>query len=287
MQPITQVLLSVAKPLQDELVTDSGLKLYIDPSYRKEFQVSVTAVIEALPIKQNPQDKKILSQLKVGDEIAISYQVVADFEFKGDGGQFMCITEENDYVKEFSNGKGEMIRMYALPKRSGFKGAVWVGALQNKRQELIDGVQGDEETVNRWLSQFPMGKTDIYTFNNLFSYDGKDYWKCFATDIFAKKVKGHWVSVSNRVICSPIDEKIPDQFMIDEKGKHEIMIRHQDRASALSGGKEKGIKKGVIVSFDPTHLEKYEFENKPYFLINENSINGTWKSVSKKTANKK
>lgn len=276
-KPITQVLVRVDKALQDEITTDSGLKLYLDPTFKKEWACSVTATIAALPTNPKPQDKKILSQLKVGDEVAMSYQVVADFEFKGDGGQFMSMVEDNDYVKEFINGKGDTVKAYALPKRSGLPGAMWVGVYQSKKRELIDGIQGTESEVYRWLSQFPFGKTDIYTFNNLFSYNGEDYWRCFATDIFAKKVKGHWVAVNNRLICKPFDGEVPDHFLVNGNGLPEkVKIRYQDRARLMSGGKKLKLKKDAVISFDPKHCEKYEFDRKQYYLINENVVEGIW-----------
>jgi hypothetical protein len=270
------VLLHIHKALQDEITTDSGLKLYIDPSYRKEWQSSVTATIVDLPLKSNSKDKSILDQLQVGDEVCISYDVVADFEFKGDGNRFMSMLEDNDYVKEFVNGKGEMIKVYALPTRSGIKDIIWVGVYQNKRRELIDGMQGTESEIERWMSQFEFGKTDLYSFNNFFSYGKKDYWKCGLDQIFAKKVKGHLVAVGDRIICKPIDEEIPDQYLIDQTGKHKVMIRHQDRGRILTGGKEKGLKRDQIISFNPTYCEKYDFYGKNYFLINQNYVEGTW-----------
>lgn len=275
-QPVTQVLLSIDKVLQDAIITDSGLKLYLNPDYKREWNVATTAKICALPLKVNPKDKKILDSLKVGDEVAISYQVVYDLEFKGDGHRFMPSVDDDRYVKEFVNGKGETVRVYGLAKRSGFKGLTWIGTYQNKKREVIDGVQGDEETVERWLSQFPLGKTDDYSFNNFFEYSGQDYWKCYPDEIFAKKVKGHWVAISDRVICSPIDEDVPRELLNQIKHKETVKIRRQDRATVLSGGKRMNLKKGDIVSFDPQKVEKYKLGNKDYYLINERLINGKW-----------
>lgn len=274
--PVSQVLLSIKQALQDELTTDSGIKFYIAPDYKKEWQAAVTATVSELPINPSPKDKEILAQLYPGDEVAISYQVVADFEFKGDGGQFMPTTEDNDYVKEFANGRGETVRVYALPKVAGFKGIIWCGALQNKKRELIDGVQGDEETVERWLSQFPFGKTDVYKFNNLFEVGGKDYWKCYPDQIFAKKVKGHWVAIGDRIICKPIEEEVPAEVKRSLGYMGDLKIRYQDRARVLSGGKRMGLKKGDVVSFDPKQCEKYDFDGKQYYLINERVVQGKW-----------
>lgn len=275
-QPITQVLLRIEKAFQEELTTDSGLKLFLDPSYSKNWYCAVTATIAELPIKYNSKDKKIIDSLKVGDEVGVSYRIVSDFAFRGDSEQFMQTTEDNPHLKEFVNAKGEWVRMYALPKRAGTDGHIWVGVHLNSRMELIDGKQGDEEEVYRWMSQFPFGKTDIYTFNNFFEYEGSDYWKCDPDDIFAKKVKGHLVAVGNRIICKPIEHDVPQEALIAQHRGHNVKIRYTDRARVLSGGKEKGIKKDDTISFDPKILERYEFFGKPYYLVNQDFVLGKW-----------
>lgn len=272
-RPISQVLLSVKKALTDELITDSGIKLYFDGSFRKEWSAAVTATIAALPLKVNPKFKHIFDALSVGDEIAMDYRVVADFEFKSDALQFMPTTEDNPHVREYVNAKGEWVKVYALP---GKISKIWVGLYQDKNYNLIDGMQGSESQMERWLSQFPLGKTDIYTHNNLFSYEGKEYWKCDLDDIFAKKVKGHWMAVGDRVIMKPVEEVVPDKILVSELRGQDVKIRYQDRGRVITGGKNKGIKKDDIISFKPNHCEKYELDNKQYFLINEKLIDGKW-----------
>lgn len=273
MQPITQVLLTVDKPLQDELVTDSGLKLYISPDYKKEWQATVMATISHLPVKVLPKYKYIFDQLKVGDEVAISYRVVADFCFQSDGDRFMPTTDENPHFREYVNAKGEWVKVYALP---GIISTKWVGIYQNKYREVISGVEGDESDMERWLAQFPLGKTDIYSFNNLFEFDGEDYWKCDLDEIFAKKVKGHWVAVGNRTVCKPVEAEVPDESLIDIHKGHKVKIRYQDRGRVITGGKDKGIKKGEVIGFSPQFLEKYRFDNLEYYLINTDYIQGKW-----------
>ena len=58
-RPISQALLHIDQALQDQLITDSGLKLFLDPSYHKEWNASVTARVAALPIKVNTKEQKI------------------------------------------------------------------------------------------------------------------------------------------------------------------------------------------------------------------------------------
>lgn len=274
--PVTQVLLHIEEAFQTEIVTETGLKLFLDPSYNKNFNVTVTAKIAALPLNPNPKDKHILESLKVGDEVAISYRIAAELTFEGDGGRYMEATEKNDYVREFINGKGEWIRVYALPKRSGFKGIMWAAVHENKKREFIDGTQGSEDEVERWLSQFPFGKTDNYTFDNFFEYEKKDYWKCNPSDIFAKKVKGHLVSIGDRIICKPVEEDVPAEFLQNIQHHSSVKIRFQDRGRIISGGKELGLKKDTIISFNQQFCEKYNFWGKDYYLINKRYVQGIW-----------
>lgn len=275
--PLSQVLLTVDKPQQDSITMDSGLKLWINPDYNKEWNVTVVATVAALPVNPPPEYKHILDKIKVGDEICVSYMVVASFDFADDGKRFMQSTEDNDYYKEFMNGKGERVRVQAMPKRSGIKGIIWAGVYTDKRGEFIDGVQGDESTVERWLSQFPFGKTDTFSFNNYFEYNGIDYWKCGLDEIYAVRKRGHLVAIGDRVITKPVDEVLPDQYFIDGTGlPQKVVIRKQDRGRIISGGSDMGLKKDQIINFDPRHAEKYKFFGKDYLLIKKKLILGKW-----------
>lgn len=276
MQPVSQVLLKIEKALQDEIVTDSGITFYLDPTYKKEWQATVVGKIAALPIKSSKKNSSILSKLKVGDEVCVSYRVVADFTFKGDGHRFMQTTEDNPYKKEFINGKGEWVRKYALPKRSGLVGIVWVGVYTDKYGNPIDGAQGSEEDVDRWMSQFPFGKTDDYTFNNFFSYKGEDYWKCNIDDIYAISINGKLEAVGERVIGRFVEENVPEDIKNSILYDGDVKIRYQDRLRVLTGGKDLGLVKNNTVGINPNHLEKYTFYGKEYYLVKAGSITGKW-----------
>lgn len=273
--PINQVLLKVDKALNDEIVTDGGLKLYLDPTFSKEWNAAVTATIFEIPAKVSKKDKRFLSQISIGDEVAMSFQVVADLEFKGDGDRFMATTEDNPHQQEYANGKGEWLRCYALPTRKGINKATWVGVYSNKRGEFIDGCQGSESDLARWKSQFPFGKTDIYNHRNLFSYNDNNYWKADPDQIFAKKVNGHVVAVGNRIICKPIDEDVPREKNDLIIRTQSIKLRYQDRARVISSTR-KDIKKDYIISFRPMDIEKYTLWGQEYYLINERFVQGVW-----------
>jgi hypothetical protein len=276
LQPVTQALLRIDAAFTEELITDSGIKFYLDPTYSKEWHAAVVATIAKLPSRVLPHEQKIVDQLKVGDEVGISYSVVADFEFSGDGHRFLPSTDDNPHLREWMNGKGDRLGVYAMPKRKGI-GVMWVGSCTDKHGNLISGEQGSEASVERWLAQFPLGKTDIYRHNNFFSHGGNDYWKCDLSQIFCKRKKGKMISVSNRVICEPIDEIIPANVLyLMQQGNEDIKVRYQDRARVISGGASKGIKPGMIIHFQPRHIEKYEMWGQQTYLINENLVQGVF-----------
>lgn len=270
---VSYALLSIDKAFQDEIVTESGIKFYLDGSYNKEWCVAATATIEQLPTNPDPKYKKIASQLSVGDEVAINYQVVYDLTFGDDGKQFMPTTEGDDRMRFFINGYGEKLDVVALP---GKIAPIWVGCYRNKIGDLVDGAQGTQSDVERWLSQFPIGKTDRYTFNNLFEYDKKDYWKCELNQIYAVRRKGHLIALGEKVICLPVEEKVPVFYIPNAIQNKDVKVRYTDRGRVLSGGKDIGLKKDMIVAFNPSSLERYDFFGKQYYIINQNRILGKW-----------
>lgn len=277
LSPISQVLLSLDKPLQDEIITESGLKFFIDPSYNKNFQATVTGKIAALPIHpRTKKEKEIISQLEVGDEVCFSYQVVSEMVFSSDAHRFISLHDTDDgNLREFKNGMGESIRAYAM---HGKISKIWVGVYENGKGQFVNGVQGTQHELERWMSQFQFGKTDEFSFENLIEYDGQDYWKCPLEQIFAKRGKdGHLVAVGDRVICKPVEEEIPAEVrkalnIISDDAK----VRYQDRGRVINGGKDKGLKKDMIVSFNPSILEKYDFYDKQYYLVRKDFVLGIW-----------
>lgn len=275
--PLHCALVQFESAFQDEIVTPSGLRLYLDSSYNKNFTVTVTGTIAALPIKaKTPKEQKILDQLSIGDEVCVSYLVIHDLDYISDGEQFMETSEGSDLMRSWQNAKGEKLEVIALPAIHSFN-PTWVGYYKSKRNELIDGVQGSQSTVEKWLAQFPLGKTDRYTFNNLFSFNGQEYWKCEFSQIYAKKHKGHIVSVGEKIICLPIDEEIPDFVKADLRNiTGDVKIRYQDRARVLHSGINKRFKKDEIIAFNPAFLEKYEFFSKEYYIISDHLVHGKY-----------
>lgn len=272
--PLNAALVTIERAFQDEITTPSGFKLWMDGSYNKNFTATVTGKISALPIQaKNSQQKKLLRELSIGDEVAFSYQVVFDIDFTSDGEQFMPVTEGNDRARKWISGQGEKIFVDCLKNPKTWSD-IWIGYYLNRYNQHVDGVQGNQEEVERWLSQFSIGKTDRYTHTNLFNFNGKNLWRCELDKIYAKKVNGKPVALNNRIICEPIEEAIPLEIKMHLVNFGEsASIRYQDRGKIISGHTNiKGLKRGDKVMFPERFVEKYELWGSEYYLINKNFV---------------
>ena len=278
LKPINKVLVTIPTAFSEEIKTNSGFKLWKDPSYQKEWNATVTGEVSALSDFLTPESKEISDNLDVGVEIAFDYKIVADFDFASDSEHFFEVTpEESRFLRKYTSKSGKWINVRAIPSTFGHK---WMGWLQDKRMNWLDGVQGTEKDLERWLTQFTFGKTDKYTFRNQITLNKKEYWKVPYDQIFAKKEKGEWVAVGDKLLLKPIEIDVTEQVRISAGGinipESSIQARFYDRAILLSGGEEMGLKRGDVVAFQERFLIQYEIEGEKYFFIKKNRVDGKW-----------
>ena len=265
------VFLKIDKALVDEITTESGFKLYLAPEYNFETNATVTGTVENVP--------RGLSGVSKGDKVAFSYHVISNREFPNTSDFFVPISEGSDHLKIWQNSKGEKLRMRA---HQGAISLFWVAVFFDSRGQFVQekSMQGTEEQVERWLhTNFKFGNCEKFNYRNLLSIGGQEYWKCNYENIFAKKVKGHVVTVGDRVICKfieiPIEQRIHEIQGIKLPEKN-VAIRLTDRAEVISAPKGSGFKKGDIISFNERYLERYTLWNKEYALIKQSRVEGKW-----------
>lgn len=272
---INKVLISIDKALNDEIILEGGLKLYIAPDYNPEFHATVTGKVYSLPANPKKEDKQIINQLKIGDEIAFNYRVVISKEFKPNKESFQTIQNLN-HAKVFVNNKKHKIIVNALP----FKGKViWVGCLLDGRGAPIDGRQGNAREIEKWLAQFTFGSDAPFVYKNLLSYEETDVWQAEAINIYAKKTSEGIVSLGDRVIMKPISIDVTKQVSIMngiQLPDSSILTEYNDLGIVVSGGERIGINKGDTVLFDPLYAEKYNFFGSDYLLIKEKRVHAIW-----------
>jgi hypothetical protein len=277
-KPINNIFLSLDKPIQDTIKL-GDLELYLDGSYRPEWNATVVGEVYTLPKNPKGNEAKVVSKLKEGDKVLFDYSVVAERKFESDGEYFTEITKDSPYYQKFQNGKGESLLVVAMPGKITH---IWVGTYHDKRGNFIDGCQGSEHDISRWKSQFNFGSTQSFFFKNLLDTGKKDVWKADYRDIFAKIENDELTTVGNRIILEPIDVEIPKD-VIQQMGvvdTIEAKVRLGDRAKVLSVPDGVDLKKGDVVGFEPQFLEKYEYQNKQYYLIKSYRALGIWEETN-------
>jgi len=277
--PLNIVFLSLEKSLQDEIILNGGLKLYLDPTYQVEWNATVTGKVAGIPKHPTGDCKEVCDKIKIGDEIAFSYRIVSDRCFPSASDYFVPLFEPLPDRKEFRNQKGDSIKVVAMPPVHGKFNKIWVGLLNTRTGKYLDGCQGNEHDVDNWLSKFKFSGVQTMAFNNLLNVNKQELWRCPFTEILAKRRYDKIIAVNDRVICEPIIEDIKHRIELETATLlpyQDVKMEYIDRAKLISGGTEMGFREGDIVSFDSRYGEKYSLWGNNYLLIKKKRLQGRW-----------
>jgi hypothetical protein len=224
-----------------------------------------------------PKNHPYGNDLKKGDVICFSYQVVADRDFNDEPQNFHpYVNEEN--LQIFFNGKGEKIQVRAV---QGIIAKKFVCCFFDKKGEFESGYEGTFHEKERWLAQFKYGNTQQYRFTNCIELDGELLWKCSFDQIFAKKIGKKLISIGNKLILNPIKVELTDEMFEKNGVAIPEMVQKITLAAAArveSAPAETGLKKGAKLAFDPRFIERYQFFGKEYILLEQNRIMGIWQN---------
>jgi len=277
-KPVNKVLVSIPQAFEEEIVTESGFRFYKDPSYQKEWNATVTGTVAIMSDLVSEESKPIFNELDLGVECCFDYKVVADFDYVSDEKHFHEVTPEGSiHLRKYVNKLGEWLNVRSVPTHFGKK---WVGWMQDKYMNFIDGIEGNENRLEKWLAQFSFGKTDSFVFRNKIWVDKKPYWCVDYSQIIAKKHQGLWKAVGDYVICAPLDVDVTKKVSITAGGIHipdnAIQMRFMDRAIHLNGAEHMGIGKHEVIAFQEKYLIKYEISGVQYFFIKQSRIDGVY-----------
>lgn len=263
--PIGRVLLELDSKYTEEIILEGGLKLYLDPSYSPEWNVTVTGKIAALP-------RGYEGPLKEGSKVFFSYLVVNDRKFKPEDEYFVTTIGGNEYFQEYQDRNGRVMRIVAFPK--SFGGFLWSGTLFDE-SGLIDGCQGGQSEVERWKAQFSFGSNDQQVYKNLVEIEGKDYWICDMDWIFAYKNGKNIKAINDYVILKPIEIDVTEAVKIQNGialPETSIKYRREDCGRVVSVGKESSLKESDIAFFSGRFAEKYDFDGNQYYILKHDRI---------------
>jgi hypothetical protein len=133
--PTNKLLLTLDKLYTDEIILSGGLKLYFDPSFKPEWNVTVTGTIAAVP-------REGLAGFKIGDKVYFSYQVVSERKWEDDKKFFVRNIVGNEMLKEWTDKMGGTIKVVAFQGK-GFE-KKWVATYVNEYGDFVAGCQGKE-----------------------------------------------------------------------------------------------------------------------------------------------
>lgn len=269
--PINKVLLELDKLYTDEIITAGGLKLYLDPSYRPEWNVTVSGTIAGLP-------RDGIAGLEVGDRVFFSYHVVNEKTWEDDRSFFVRNLDGNEFVREYTDKMGGTIKVVAFP---GVITKRWAGAYVDEFGVFIDGCQGSESDVERWMSQFKFGYSKDLLYKNLVESNGMDYWLADTDMIYAVKRKKNIEATPGYAICKPLVLDLTDQVNLQNGLSLPVMSvkgRLEDRARIISMGEKLqnattvSANTGDIVFFQEKYVERYDFDGNQYYVVKHSRI---------------
>lgn len=277
MKPLNSIFLQIDTPLQKEIISGT-LRLIAAPEYNPEQNATVVGKIAALPKYPKGEYAAIVKDLKIGDDIAFLYSVCSKIGYYGDSNAFHPATDGSDYYKVWYNGKGERLQILAVP---GIITKRWFCTYMDKRNNLIDGVDGTERDMEKFLSQFTFGSSDKAYFKNLVEINGKTYWRAEFNEILAVKRKKDIVAVGDWVCCNPI--------MIDQTTTYNLQhgtilppksigFVLTDRAEVVSS---KVFKKKQVIGANEQYWNKYTLWDEPFYFIKERRVYGTFQKLGK------
>lgn len=268
--PRDNYLVTVESKYTEEIILGDGIKLFIDPSYRPEHNVTVLGKVASIS-KNNPLN------LSIGDEIFFSYVVIGQRDYTPTGNVFHSLFEEhNERFQRYRNGKGESLNIVAMP---GIIGLIWVGTHLSDRGELISGCQGSESEVSRWKSQFTIGAGGGYKYKNLLNIEGKEHWIVKPELVFARRKGKKLEPLGDRLILKPLKVEVPKDILREMKIKipdSAVYTEHRDKSELQFFDKKTGYKKGTIIGYEPKYLESYIVDGEKYQLLRTRRVLGTY-----------
>lgn len=270
-QPINDYHVSIENRYVEEITLGSGLKLFFDPSYHPEKNVTIEGRITAVP-------RNNIHNLKENDIVMFSYVVIAQRDFTGVGHVFHSLFEKyNDSFQRFANGKGEFITIVEFP---GVISKIYACCHLDQRGHLIgEGMQGSHSQMERWKSNFTFESGGSYKYRNLLQIDDKELWVVKPEYLFGlrdgKKIQPIGEKLILDVLEVPVPKDVANELNINIPD-NSLTARYYDRGILTHYDKKTKLKKGEILAFNPTYVEQYESQGKPFFLIKRKRIIGTY-----------
>lgn len=277
--PSDNVFVEITKRYDDEIKYQSGVKLYIDPSYNPNFHATSEGIVHSVPVSLGPDNADINPIIRPGDEVLFSYKTVGDITFQDNTDHFRMTTKQEGYFTEWMNQDRWTLRI-----EKGMKDHQWSAVYLDQHGDLVAGKVGKQGECENWVAaNFKFATGEGFEYDNRLYYKDKELWKVDYNYIFAIRRKGHMQMVSDYLLVEPIVENIPRFWestgILNANGDRMCIQEHKGWLRCGERGTD-GIRNGDVLHFDPNMKEKYNVQGKPMYIVRKRFLLGKEISAS-------
>jgi hypothetical protein len=266
--PTDCILVEVTSKYDDEIHFQSGVKLYIDPSFNPNFHATIEGIVHSVPRRMRV-NSGIEPIVRPGDTVLFSYKTVGDTTFKGNTHLFRMTTKTEGFITEWRNQDGHNIHM-----EKGLRD-MWAVVYSGKRGEYIAGKVGSQGEVENWVAtNFKFASGEGFTYDNKIDYRGKELWRVDYALIFAIRRDGHMKMVGDYVLVEPIVEERPKMISLHLERTEDMQFNvREDKGWCRTGGRG-DFHDGDVIYFNPHLKEKYSIQNQPWYIVKRKYVTG-------------
>ncbi len=285
--PIDYCLVKINKAFQDEIITEGGLKLFLDTSYHPEHHATITGEIVSVPPKLSAEYRMQgnFVNMEPGDHVCFSYLVVFDQGFNDTSKHFYRVEEMPGTMELWVNNCFEKIRIVRF-------GDIVAGTYTDADGKLIDGIQAKGHKawglVQAWLGKFQLEGHSIINYNNAIEIDGQVYWRCDWRYLFFKVER--LIDAEGREIRQEIT-MAPGYCLVYPEAREQgysgmiellqpVLASHTADSAGrviangptLWGRPDYGLKAGDRILFDKNFAEKYVINGQEVLILKHRYI---------------
>ena len=281
------ILVELPKAFQDEIISDGGLRLYKDTTFRPEWSTTVQGKVASTPKSLTmgggnnsiDPDRPLIKQIvKEGDEIVFNYLVVMNRgQTENVGDIFTREDPINPFTTVWSNPNGlQIVRIYLMNNKYE------IGLFDTKSKTWAERIKGNESDVESFLGKYMPTQNVNYNYRNIFTYEGKDYWKVdYSNAIAIKRADGSYEMIGEFVLIEPIREPrrgtyqgVIEIYNIEQDTDYRAIGKVVSIGLPLEGEKPLSIKQNDTIVTDIRYVEKYEIDGHDYWVVRQKYIYG-------------
>jgi co-chaperonin GroES (HSP10) len=289
--PNNHLFVLIDKMYADEIKAGTGVKLFMDSSFKPEWNATITGHVVSTPVKLtqdivNYERRGLdVEDVRPGDEVIFKYMVVEDKDHvdSEDGFWLNGDPQTEDKEKEFKNHRGELLRIFTLGKN-------WYAAsLQDREGNILGGVNGTRADAEKFMMQFKFLGDGEVSFKNLMIHEGVMYWRVDYSLVMGvirqEEQDGKKVPVIHPargyVFVEPFEIDLGDmteggiiipEYMQKQKSRRMGIARHVGKPR--KGDRNLSLQKDEFVVYDEKYVEQYEILGQLWLVIQHKYIEG-------------